>query len=165
MENKKKQIVSSLSGSEYDKILKVHDYLVDNINYDTSYTALGTYSIYGALVNNVCVCEGYAKAFKYILDDVGVQCELIKGTGIVSSGESESHAWNDVNINGTWYAVDVTWDDPIIRGGGSLTKKIKYKYFLVGSSEFYKDHIENNNYISGSGTFINPTLNSNNYKK
>ena len=163
VENKKDKIINSLSGSTYEKISKVHDYLVDNISYDTTYSNIGTYSIYGALAKNICVCEGYAKAFKYILDDIGIPCELIKGVGTTSTGEQENHAWNDVYIDGNWYAIDVTWDDPIIRGG-SLTQKLKYKYFLVGSTELYKDHTEDNKYISGSGTFSNPVLSLKNYR-
>ena len=95
-------------------ILFIHDYLINNIDYDSSYQAVGTYSIYGALIEKKCVCEGYAKAFKYLLNSVGYECELLQGTATNSSGQTENHAWNAVKLNGIWYEIDTTWDDPII---------------------------------------------------
>ncbi len=50
VENIKNNIINSLTGTDYDKIMKIHDYLVDNIDYDSTYQATGTYSIYGALI-------------------------------------------------------------------------------------------------------------------
>ncbi len=64
--------------------------------------------------------------------------------GINSSGQIEAHAWNYVQMDdGQWYAIDVTWDDPIIIGDGVPGKDIKYKYFLRGSDAFFKNHTEN----------------------
>ena len=66
-----------------------------------------------------------------------------------STGNRESHAWNDVLIDGKWYAVDVTWDDPIIVGGnGRLTNDLRYNYFLKGSDTFYSSHTEDGFIVS-----------------
>lgn len=156
------QITSNLTGTDYTKIRTVHDYLVDNIQYDQSISMPNIYNIYGALVNGVTVCEGYAKAFKYILDNIGMECIFVCGTGINSNSDSESHAWNYVKLSNEWYAVDVTWDDPIIVGGGMLTNSHRYKYLLKGSNEFRQDHIEDGNIIEGVH-FYYPALNVNNY--
>ena len=59
----------------------VHDYLVNNVEYDTSISQSNIYDIYGALVNNVAVCEGYARAFKYIMDEMNIPCVLVIGQG------------------------------------------------------------------------------------
>ena len=68
IENIRDNILSKAKGSDYQKILYIHDYLVDNIQYDSTYNQKGTYSIYGALIGKTCVCEGYAKAFKYLIN-------------------------------------------------------------------------------------------------
>ena len=60
-----------------------------------------------------------------VLDEAKIQNVIVIGEGINSDGQRESHAWNYVKLEGMWYAIDVTWDDPIIRGSGSLNKKSK----------------------------------------
>ena len=152
-------ITSGMSGSTYDKILQVHNYLIDNIEYDSSSTDLEvSHTLYGALIKKVAVCDGYAKAFKYILDNLGISCVEICGIAQNSSGVTESHAWNDVLLDGKWYAVDVTWDDPIIIGGnGKLTNELRYSYFLKGSDTFYSTHQEDG-YIVSNGKFAYPEI-------
>ena len=114
IERVRDSVKSKLNGTDYQNILFVHDYLVNNIDYDSNYQAVGSYSIYGALIEKKCVCEGYAKAFKYILNSAGYECELLQGTATNSTGQTESHAWNAVKLNEVWYEVDPTWDDPIV---------------------------------------------------
>lgn len=139
----KKQFIDQMSvmNSDYQKVKALHDWIVDNIEYDSSMRQVHRYNIYGALIDRVVVCEGYAKLFKYILDDMGIECVLVSGTAVNSEGNNERHMWNYVKLDGKWYAVDCTWDDPIIIGGGKINKDTKYKYFLKGS-EFKKDHTE-----------------------
>ena len=88
-------------------------------------------TVYGAFVEAKGVCEAYSRAYKYILDDLGIENILVTGTAVNSTGASEEHMWNYVKVNGNWYAVDVTWDDPIVVGGGTLSEEAKHKYFLV----------------------------------
>ena len=114
IEKVRDSIKAKLNGTDYQNILFVHDYLVNNIDYDSNYQAVGSYSIYGALIEKKCVCEGYAKAFKYILNSAGYECELLQGVATNSTGQTENHAWNAVKLNGVWYEVDPTWDDPIV---------------------------------------------------
>lgn len=154
------KIISNLSGNTYDKILQVHNYLIDNITYNESDMS---HNLYGALINKVAVCEGYAEAFKYILDNIGISCVEICGDAQNSSGDIESHAWNDVLLNGKWYAIDVTWDDPIIIGGtGILTNELRYSYFLKGSDTFYKSHQEDG-YVVENGEFKYPQISTVSY--
>jgi transglutaminase/protease-like cytokinesis protein 3 len=141
----------------------VHDYLVDNIEYDSTISKSNIYNIYGALINKECVCEGYAKSMKYLLDALDIESVLIVGTATNSENKTEDHAWNYVNIDDKWYAIDTTWDDPIIIGGGKLTNELKYKYFLKGSTEFNKNHIENGQFTDNGKVFIYPSLSSKDY--
>ena len=156
-------LLGKRTGDDYEDIKMVHDYLVDNIEYDTSISADNIYDVYGALVNRVAVCEGYARSFKYILDEMGIPCVLVIGTGTNSRGEIERHAWNYVEFQGNWFAVDCTWDDPIIVGSGSVSKSSKYKYFLKGSSEFYYDHTPSGQFTPGGKEFSYPTLSTNSF--
>lgn len=157
-----KDITLSLAGTDYLKIKSVHNYLIDNIEYDQTISKPNIYNICGALLNRVTVCEGYAKSFKYILDNIGIESMFVCGIGTNSRGETENHAWNYVKLDDNWYAVDITWDDPILIGGGRLTDKYRYNYFLKGSNEFYKDHVEDGNIIEGV-KFYYPVLSPNNY--
>lgn len=163
VENVRNSILARKTASTYSNIKIAHDYLVDNIDYDSSTSMPNIYNIYGALVNNKCVCEGYAKALKYILDGMGIESCIVIGKATNYTGESENHAWNYVKVNDAWYAVDATWDDPIIVGGGSLSSQSKQKYLLKGSSTISKDHFPSGKFTEDGKTFNYPTLSSGDY--
>ena len=143
---------------------KVHDWMIDAMEYDASETNVNKYNIYGAIHDKKAVCEGYARSFKYIMEKVGVPCVLVPGTAENSRGKIEAHAWNYVQIDDKWYAVDVTWDDPVITGGGTITDNEKYKFFLKGSEEFFKDHTQSGEFSENSMTFSFPILSTTNYE-
>lgn len=84
----------------YDKEQYIADTLCEKIVYtkDTIYNQ----SIYGALVNKQCVCNGYAMAFTYLCNIAGLEA-----FGVPSPG----HAWNMVKVDSKWHCVDVTWMD------------------------------------------------------
>lgn len=160
----KRNIISTLEGySEYDQIRFLHDWMIDNFEYDITYTAENSGNIYGAFTTGKIVCEGYARAFKYILDGLGIPCILVSGTATNSTGQTETHAWNYVQIDEKWYAIDLTWDDPIIQNGGILTNEVKYKYFLRGSEQFMKNHEEDGYITPNSMKFTFPTLENQDY--
>lgn len=149
--------------SNYNKILEVHNALAKALKYDTTLSKDNIHNIYGALINNEVVCEGYAKAFKYILNALDIECILVSGDATNSSGKTESHMWNYVKINDEWYGVDLTWDDPIIIGGSNSNNNVRRDYFLRGTRTFSRTHTPNGK-ISDTGiTFKLPTLSTNNY--
>lgn len=158
IEQVKNSLVSRKTGNTYNDIKNVHDYLVDNLEYDTSISRNNIYDVYGALVNNVAVCEGYARAFKYIMDSMQIPCVLVIGSGTNSQGQTENHAWNYVQVSGNWYALDATWDDPVVSGGGKASYESRYKYFLKGSNTFSKDHISNGQFTPGGKIFEYPNI-------
>lgn len=157
------QVLAGLGGDTEKKIKYIHDYLVDNLNYDQTLSGNNIYNLYGALVNNSCVCEGYAKAFKYLLDEAGIDSVIVIGTGTNSKGETENHAWNYVAISGNWYAVDVTWDDPVAQGGGTILSSYKYKYYLKGLASISKDHIASGQFTTGGKIFNYPSISNTDY--
>ena len=126
-------------------------------------------NIYGTLINKKALCEGYSLAFKYLLDKLEIPNVVVYGKGLKDDGTTEEHSWNYVQMeNGNWYAVDCTWDDPIVIGGGTLPTKYKYSFFLKGSSTFFKSHQEENYVSSDSVTktstyFTYPTLSTTDY--
>ena len=158
-------LVQSLrfSNNKYYQIREIHDFIVENTEYDETVSKSNIYNIYGTLINKEAVCEGYAKTFKYILDKLDIPCIIACGIGQNSKGQTESHAWNYVKLNDVWYAVDVTWDDPVIIGNGSVTNEMRYHYFLRGSNSFFKDHTEDGNLL-GHIRFTYTNLSIEDYK-
>lgn len=150
-------------GTEYEKILMVHDYLVNSCSFDESLEKNNIYNLYGAIVNKEAVCEGYTKAFKYFMDKIGVECIMVIGTATNSENITQSHAWNYVKLNNIWYAIDVTWDDPIVRGHGYVGNDVKYKYFLKGSTTMEKDHFKSGQFTEEGQIYTYPTLSISDY--
>lgn len=163
IENIKSYFINNKKANTYENIKLVHDYLVENIEYDETISQENIYDLYGALIKNKCVCEGYAKAFKYLMDTMNIPCVTVSGKGTNSEGRTESHAWNYVQINNIWYAIDCTWDDPILIGSGYLSDSSKYKYFLKGENEFNKTHTPNGQFTEGGKVFTFPSLSISNY--
>ena len=155
-----KENINSISG-EYDKIKYVHDYIVKNTKYDETLNRSNRNTIYGALIEKQATCGGYAKAFKYIMDKIEINSIVIQGKAF-RDGASEYHAWNYVNLYGSWYAIDCTWDDPIVQGISEENKKIYYDYFLKNGKTF-DDHTRFETFY-GTNLIINyPELSLNNY--
>ncbi len=92
--------------SEAEKALILHDRLAVHNEYDLTYNAPYTHEMVGALVNQTSVCEGYAMAYSYLLDQVGIR-------NYYCQSELINHGWNILYIDGVKYHVDVTWDDPV----------------------------------------------------
>ena len=115
--------------SEYDQVKAFHDWLVNNTEYDFTFSDT-SYDAAGPLLYGRGVCDGYSKAFDLLCYLSGIDCVRINGVG-----NGGGHAWNKVKINGQWYNVDVTWDDPV-----STRPVLRYDYFLVSDSVLDRDH-------------------------
>ena len=164
IEQIRNSIVSRVNGNNYNKALIVHDTLVDMLEYNQNDSNSNTHNIYGAFVNRSVVCEGYAKSFKYIMDSLNIPCILVGGIATNNSSNTESHMWNYIQLDGNWYGVDVTWDDPVIIGGSSKkSSRVRRDYFCKGASSF-KLHKADGKISQNGETFSIPTLSSKNYK-
>lgn len=108
---------------DYGKEVIVHDALLDMTLYDKN--APMNQSMYSALVNGRTVCAGYARAFQYVMQQLGVPCYFVEGYA------GESHAWNIICLDGEYYNVDATWGD---------TTPHTYDYFNCSDAAFAKDH-------------------------
>ena len=158
-------IVKSLSGIDYNKIMHAHDWIINNLDYEQNITNNNVYNLYGALIEKSAVCEGYAEALKYILDEADIPCVLVSGTATNSEGKTERHEWNYVQLYGKWYGIDPTWDDPVIKGSGYVSDSIKHRYFLVGSNEMNKNHFPNGQMTESGKKFVYPTIETEKYGK
>lgn len=164
VENIKNDIVNTVTDKNvYNKIKEVHDILVNTIEYDASLNKANTYNIYGALIKKQVVCEGYAKAFKYIMDNLDIECILVSGVATNSSGKQEAHMWNYVKLNDAWYGVDVTWDDPIIVDE-YIKDNLRHTYLLKGKSSLLSSHNPNGKISDTGMLFTLPTLSTNDFK-
>ena len=113
--------------SNYEKEKYVHDALASAVTYDL--TADMNQSAYSALVNGKSVCAGYARAYQYLLQQLGIPCYYCTG---YSGGD---HAWNIVKLDDGYYNVDVTWDD---------AAAIRYDYFNKTDADFASTHVRQN---------------------
>lgn len=129
---------AELLSDDYSRVKYIHDTVIRNCSYfeNVNDESQFAYSAAGPLVYKRGVCEGYAKAFCYLVQSVGIPCFCVSGTAVNSKGQTDNHMWNVVQINGNWYNVDVTWDDPVAEpGSGALS----YDYFLKGD-RIYSNH-------------------------
>lgn len=109
--------------SDFEKEMQIIQYMVENIEYDYDNYVSGTipdisYTAEGALVKGAAVCDGYAKAFLQMAKACGLEAKYVSGKA-GACYESDgllgniNHAWNKVKLDGQWYHVDVTWEDPV----------------------------------------------------
>lgn len=120
--------------SAYEMELAVHDWLVEWGSYDrTVYDnpnhsgRTGYRDPWGMLVGGYGNCLGYSSTFQLLMDLSGVECITVVGAAF---GSREDHAWNMVKLDGEWYCVDVTWDDPT----GAARNGRHHRYFNVTSA-------------------------------
>lgn len=103
--------------SQWQIALALHDYLILQSAYDDS---LQKHLPYHLLTENTAVCSGYALAYQYLLLEAGIDCLYVVS-------DAMDHGWNLVKIDGKWYHVDVTWDDPSPNTPGV----VDHSYFLL----------------------------------
>ncbi len=120
--------------SDYEKVKKIHDYIINLAKYDITYQNSTTYDLF---FKKSSVCEGYALAAYRMFVDAGLESRIIVG-----NGKGEPHAWNIVKVDGKWYNIDLTWDDPITNTGKQV---LRYDYFLKNTKDF-TDHQRNDEY-------------------
>lgn len=125
--------VAATGRNEYERELLLHDALAKHIKYKSGTNA---HDAYGALVLGQAVCEGYARAFQYLLYQAGIQCLIAEGTSNnPDTNKKENHAWNVVRIDGQYYHVDLTWDDI-----DSAEVPVMYAYFNLNTAQITEDH-------------------------
>ena len=162
--------------TQYEQLKFVHDYLCRTVTYDdASFAELNSsthtspnwdycHTAYGCLVNHLCVCDGYSKGLQLVLGKLGIPCYYVDGMGIhydeEAGGQPESgaHAWNFVKVDGEYYYMDVTWDDP---DAGEYPELTMYDYFCTTFDGMEEDHELDNS--DGDFWYPKSTADENNY--
>lgn len=123
--------------SDLEKEIAIHDYVVKNTVYDYKNYLNNTippesYSVYGVLMKGIGVCDGYAKTMDLLLNMAGIETYIIGGKGL-----GEPHAWNIVKIDGEYYHLDSTWDDPAPDMGPNY---VRHTYLNLSDKEMSRSH-------------------------
>ncbi len=114
-----------------EAVKALHDYLVLELKYDENFQEI-SHSPEGVMKNRTAVCDGYARTMRLLLLMSGIDCRIVSGTA-----GNQPHAWNLIKIDGDWYHVDVTWDDPV----PDVSGKVGYLYFLKNDADMAKTHV------------------------
>lgn len=129
-----------LSRVDTNDAYAVEKVIYENLINTCSYSEEGTHAgnIYGAMVLGLARCEGYAKAMCMALRSAGIESLILTGEARTSASNEEArtekHAWNIVNINGSYCQLDSTWDDP----DNALSFDTCYAYFNLTDEEMYR---------------------------
>lgn len=133
--------------SAVEKEIAIHDYVVNSVVYDSEalnnnknniiYDDEATNTIYAALIKGKAMCEGYAEAINALLNAAGVEALIISGTAEDSKTGGGPHAWNLVKLDGEYYHLDATWDDPTFENG---KQEKSYDYFNLNDKTISIDH-------------------------
>lgn len=132
--------------SKTEIALAIHDYLALHTRYDYTLTNSNMHNSYGALVNGLAVCHGYALAYIDLLREVGVESYFVSSSNL-------NHGWNVINTESGWYHSDVTWDDPRPNIGeytndGDYMGYCQHDYFMNTTAQ-----IEQNHFAANSKTY------------
>jgi hypothetical protein len=130
LDTKVREILATVapdSMSQSEKELAIHDWIVNNTQYDQS---LSIYDPYNTLIKHTGVCEGYSLLAQKMFTVAGIKSIVVEGTA-----GGQSHAWNMVYIDGKWRHVDATWDDPV-----SFEDVLSHDYYNLTDSQISIDH-------------------------
>ena len=122
--------------TDFQKAVTVHDYIVMNLKYDTSYNV---YDAVNMALGGSGVCQGYAQMFYDICaNELGMGCGFAVWNN-KTPGEA-GHIWNVIKIDGKWYHADATYDDPLLRYSKTQTAadaplRVSHNYFLVSDKK------------------------------
>lgn len=113
-----------------EKIRVIHDYIINHTEYDKlkyenkNDDTYKSNTAYGVLIEGYGTCNGYADAMEIFLDKMNIINYKIS---------NEEHIWNLVYLDGKWYHLDLTWDDPI-----SDININRDTYFLISTKTLEK---------------------------
>ena len=156
----------------HEQAAQLNRWLTEHNEYNTSSDLLSLpnwpHECLSALTGSVGtegpVCDGYARAFKVLCGELDIPCVLVDGYAKVSAESGgEFHMWNSAQMpDGKWYGVDVTWNDPKVKGvSGAKSGHEREDFLLVGADtvvlglKFSVSHPPKNRAADGGVAFVN----------
>lgn len=136
-------ISPNMSSLQKERI--IHDYLISTSKYDYDNYKKGTipdksYTPYGLLFDYTAVCQAYAETFMIFMVLANIECYFVIGKAVPiddnNNNKEDLHAWNIVKINGKYYHVDVTFDNPVPKVFGNVS----HKFFNLTDELMDKTH-------------------------
>ncbi len=125
--------------TDMEKIRVIHDYIINNSKYDSDRSEKGIVNYksdlaYGPLLQGFGICGGYSDAMQLFLEKMGIKNYKVS---------SESHVWNAIFLDGFWYHLDLTWDDPVTSDNSDL---LKHDYFVITSTQLLTKELTEHNF-------------------
>ena len=145
------QAKQNTNGSEYEMALYLHDWLLDQLEYDNS---LKWSSAESALTRGLGTCQAYESAYAKLLSAAGIENAETRDT-------YDGHTWNAVKLDGDWYQVDCTWDDTSDNYYGDLDQR--HLYFCLTDELMAIAHPGHEKIYSVDGYITRSTTLKNNY--
>lgn len=113
--------------NDHQKLKAVHDYIVASVAYDQTHENRCAYS---ALYYGTTVCSGYTLLGCRMLEELDIECKYVTGFA------GEPHAWNLVNLDGNWFHLDMTWNDPV----PDVPGRVLYDYYNLSDIQMQSTH-------------------------
>jgi hypothetical protein len=153
--------LGSLGKNDAERVRSIAVYLMNNFKYDHRIIKgiKGDYNARTLLKKKSIVCRHYAYLFKFLCNEIGLECEVV--TGYVPNGyipnsawikrsfRWATHAWNAVKVNGKWELVDLTWADaahtdtenPAMKRRKATVKIVDERYYMPDPKDLLRDHL------------------------
>ncbi|MGN7765162.1 transglutaminase domain-containing protein [Paenibacillus sp. 22594] len=136
------QIITS-GMNNHQKVKVIHDWVVLHLQYDATYRK---YTAYEGLETGSAVCQGYSLLTYKLLLGAGIPNKIVEGTARPAGRPAQSHAWNLVQLDGHWYHLDTTWDDPTPSPEGGISTL----YYMRTDAQMRHDHSWTKSYPAAS---------------
>ena len=138
--------------SVLEKARVLHDWITRNARYDLTYSRYESRDI---LIDQDGVCDAHARAYAKLLEAAGLEGRYISG-----DTPSGGHAWNLLKVNGIWYHVDTTWDNPVhstekvaVDNSPEFSGMEGYHYFVLGDQEISSNHTWTDTFIRDNNPY------------
>ena len=123
------QIVQQCRGADdWETALNLHDYLTNHAYYDLNLEYYGP----DIMVRGYGVCEGFSRAYMMLCEIAGIPVQKLESN-------IQNHTWNIIKLDGEWYQVDVTWDDPAV-DNVPVSGWEGHEYFCLNDELMFMDH-------------------------
>lgn len=134
-------------GDTLGKLLLIHDEIIKNCEYDMDYLEV-SHNAFAYFENHKMVCQGYSQLYCAVCRRLGVEVGFCRS-------EELQHLWNYVCVDGKWYHLDITWDDPVVTSlpSGQIVHRTtaKHNNFLMSDATAEIEHGDKSTWISSLG--------------